>query len=101
MNRSIFLLAKFENKIELVQVSNEDSPKIGQQFDRMPGRDRQSWTVIKIFDHEEHDQIVAIITLMGIAAAKKLFASEIPERSFISDDDPILERVDPRMGIPA
>jgi hypothetical protein len=77
MDRSLFLLAQFGPKIELAQVSDTPMMKVGEKFDRMPGKNIELWTVIKVFDREEHDRMVALITLMGIDAVGDLFEIEL------------------------
>ncbi len=85
MDRSLFLLAQFGRKIELVSVGDRHQPVVGLKFERMPGRVRELWTVTKLFKREEHDQMVALATLMGISALKKLFEMELSEPTNLID----------------
>ena len=68
-----FVLAQFGRQIELVHLNEQDVPRLGGKFDRMPAQSRERWSVIKIFPYEESNQLEALVTLIGIDALKKLF----------------------------
>ena len=76
--RSFYVLAKYNHIIELVGVGTSELG-VGQSFDRMPGTVRQSWLVIKNFDHSESTAIEALMTLMGHEPVRNLFKVEMPE----------------------
>lgn len=76
MERNIFVLAKLDRKVELVSVSDDSGLKVGYKFERKPALKVETWTVVKVFVREEHDRLVALVTLMGFDAVKKLFSFE-------------------------
>lgn len=74
-----FVLAQFGRKIELVQLPRESLSPVGTEFDRMPAKERESWTTVKVFDSWEERHLTGLEKLIGLAALKNLFYLELPE----------------------
>jgi hypothetical protein len=74
MSTQIFVLAKSDEKLDLVSGDFSKS-KVGDLFARHPVYGTENWKIVKIFDHDEQENLKAMERLMGFERLSKLFST--------------------------
>ena len=72
-----FVLAQRGRKIEFASVYvTEGELKLGDSFERMPGSEKETWVVAKIFQPDEQRHLEALGTFIGMNKVGKFFETQ-------------------------
>jgi len=73
MSTQQYVLAKCDQRQDLVHGDFSDSGGVGHKFKRDKFTGGEIWEITKIFTHEQQQQLAAIETLIGPADLRNLF----------------------------
>ena len=71
-----YALAQRGKRIELVRGECHSS-EVGDTFERMPGKIRERWTIVKTFTLPQHLKLDAFVQLSGFETVSQLFQIDV------------------------